>query len=243
MSVFAARQTAEASMAAWAETTDAPALALAEDQRDNTFRVFESYEDGTVVLRRPEILIDMVWTPHSAGITKLKPVNAYSVGYCYPLYQAYEKTMYVPHGMADLTGILHDGIAEVNDEPAGWRTTSDPGKTFVDAISEGDEVCPWRDGLPVPEEVAHAEPLPIVLIRMAGGRIDDVSLVRGHAHVVVTNRDGEGLDRGPHLHVEDDLGDLLLTHWTGPDEVAGLPPDLMKHLGIKPRNSVTGDAA
>ena len=77
-------------------------------------------------------------------------------------------------------------------------------------------------------------PRPLVLIRMAGGRIDDVRLVHGEAHVVAVNRDGEGLDRGPHIRCRDDQGTLLVTHWTGPASPGALPAAVLRHLGATP---------
>jgi hypothetical protein len=112
-------------------------------------------------------------------------------------------------------------------------------RTFVDAITEGRDADPWgrRNRVPVPEGVSEEGPLPIVLIRVAGGRIDDIVLLRGQAHVVAVNRDGEALDRGPHLRIQDDQGEMLLTHWTGPHDLTSLPAVLIEHLAIRPAGS------
>lgn len=233
MSDFASRQIAETTMHAWAETTEAPALALVHDSRGDTYRVLEADDDGTLVLRRAEMLVDTIWTLHSQGITALKLMDAYSVACCYEAYYARDDTILVPHGTEDLTSALHQAIADAND-CSNWRSIDDVGDTYIDAIAEGRDVEPWTGDIPVPEDLSQQGPRPIILIRMAGGRIDDVKLVRGEAHVVVTNRDGEAVDRGPHIRVHDNQGEFLLTNWTGPDQVEVLPDLLVKELHLMP---------
>lgn len=229
---FVCDSKARVAMAAWAETTTAPALALVNDPGRRILRILEADLDGTLVVRHQEKLIDTIWTPHSKGITGLTLVNAYSVVCCHPLYQVRDDTILVPHGTTDLKVALDQAMADAND-CSDWKTADDGGETFIDAISEGRDVDPWRNDVPVPDEMSEDGPLPIVLVRMAGGRIDNVHLVRGHAHVVVVNRDGEGLDRGPHLHLHDDQGEFLLTHWTGPNDRTCLPADLISYLTVR----------
>lgn len=232
MSECVARQNAEAMMAAWAEVTTAPALALVHDQRSNRYRTIGADSDGTLVLRRSETLVDMDWTPHSKGITSLTLKNAYSVTCCYEAYYARDDNIFVPHGATDLAPALDRAIEDANDS-SDWRSVDHVGDTFIDAIAEDRDVHPWTGDIPVPEDLSQHGPTPIILIRMAGGRIDDVKLVRGEAHVVVANRDGEAVDRGPHLHLHDDQGEFLLTNWTGPDDQTCLPTDLIRYLGIR----------
>ena len=229
------RDVAEAAMHAWAETTEAPALALVQNRQEQTFEILEADNDGMLVLRRQQALIESIWTRHGAGIERLTLMNAYSVACCYGEIRLHEQTILVEHETTDLTSALEGAIADAHDI-ADWRATDSTTRTFVDAITEGRDADPWgrRNRVPVPEDVSEEGPAPIVLIRVAGGRIDDVVLVQGQAHVVAVNRDGEGLDRGPHLRVRDDQGEMLLTHWTGPDDLASLPADLIEYLGLQP---------
>ena len=236
--IYQRRDVAEAAMHAWAETTEAPALALVQNRQDKTFEILQADDDGVLVLRRQQVLIDNIWTRHSGGIQRLTLMNAYSIACCCGEIRSHKQTILVEHGTTDLTSALERAIADAHDI-ADWRATDSITQTFVDAITEGRDADPWgrRNRVPVPEDVSEEGPLPIVLIRVAGGRIDDVVLVRGEAHVVAVNRDGEGLDRGPHLRVQDDQGDMFLTHWTGPDDMASLPAALIEHLGIRPVGS------
>ncbi|MEZ5936015.1 MAG: hypothetical protein R3F54_29700 [Alphaproteobacteria bacterium] len=228
------RDVAEAAMHAWAETTEAPALALVQNGREKTFEILEADNDGVLLVRRQQVLIDNIWTRHSGGNERLTLMNAYSIACCYGEIRSHKQTILVEHETTDLTSALEGAIAQAHDV-ADWRATDSFTRTFVDAIAEGQDADPWgrRNRVPVPDGVSEEGPAPIVLIRVAGGRIDHVVLVRGHAHVVAVNRDGEGLDRGPHLRARDSQGEMLLTHWTGPDDLASLPAALIEHLGIR----------
>jgi hypothetical protein len=232
---FQRRDVAEAAMHAWAETTEAPDLALVQNRQDKTFDILEADNDGVLVVRRGHALIDSIWTRHSGGIERLVLKNAYSIACCYGEIRSHQQTILVEHGTTDLTSALEGAITQAHDV-ADWRATDSTTRTFVDAINEGRDADPWgrRNRVTVPEEVSEEGPLPIVLIRVAGGRIDDVVVVRGQAHVVAVNRDCETMDRGPHLHFRDDQGEMLLTHWTGPDDLASLPADLIEYLGFQP---------
>ena len=232
MSDFASRPIADATMHAWSDTTEAPALALVHDPKRGTYRILEADDDGMLVLWRAEKLVDTIWTPHSAEIDSLVCMNAYSVTCCYDAYYGFDDNILVPHGTEDLTAALHRAIENAND-CSDWRSVDAIGDTYIDAIAEGPDVEPWTGDLPVPEDLSKEGPRPIVLIRMAGGRIDDVKLVRGQAHVVVTHRDGEAIDRGPHIHVRDDGGEFLMTNWTGADQFEALPDLLVKELGLR----------
>ena len=232
--IYQRRDVAEAAMHAWAETTEAPALALVQNPQDKTFEILEADDDGVLVLRREQALVDSVWTRHSAGIERLTLQNAYSVACCYGQILSHEQTILVEHGTTDLAPALGRAISHAHDV-ADWRMTESTTRTFIDAIAEGRDADPWmrRHKVVVPAGLSEDGPAPIVLIRLSGGRIDDVVLVRGQAHVVAVNRDGEAMDRGPHLRVQDDQGEMFLTHWTGPDDLASLPADLIEHLGIR----------
>ncbi|MDH3664565.1 MAG: hypothetical protein OEU92_31885, partial [Alphaproteobacteria bacterium] len=155
----------------------------------------------------------------------------YSVSFGSALWQMHQTSIEVPHGATDLAAALEEAMAAANDT-SEWKAADDCGPTFVDALAEGAD--PWRNDARdhIPEALTEEGPKPIVLIRMAGGRIDDVKLVRGEADVVAVNRDGEALDRGPHITVEDEQGELLLTHWTGGDDLSSLPGALIDELGL-----------
>ena len=230
---YQTQERAALAMAAWAETTKAPALALVQAADTERFRVLEADVDGTLVLRRAERVIDTAWTVHGAGIAELVYKNAYSLACCTATWQVHERSMHVPHGADDLTQALGAAVEEANDSP-DWETDNFTGRTFIDVLAEGEGVNPWRNDARdrIPESMTVEGPRPIVLIRMAAGRIDDVKVMGGGAHVVAVNKDGEALDRGPHIKVEGDQGEMLLTHWTGPDDLASLPEPLLQELGL-----------
>ncbi len=130
-------------MNAWAETTRAPALALIQDQEDETFEILEASEDGRITLRRQQSCIDSVWTMHSGRIERLRLTNAYSVACCYGEIRLRELTIQVQHGTVDLAPALEQAIAHAHDV-ADWQTTDIITRTFIDAMSEGQDVDPWE---------------------------------------------------------------------------------------------------
>jgi hypothetical protein len=137
------RAVAEATMHAWAETTTAPALALVQKLKDGAFEILETDDDGGLVLRREQTVIDSVWTKYSKGIERLRLINAYSIACCYGEIRLHEQTILVEHGTLDLTTALEQAIAHAHDV-ADWQTTDTITRTFVDAIAEGANADPWE---------------------------------------------------------------------------------------------------
>jgi hypothetical protein len=142
-------------MHAWAETTTAPALALVQDREDGTFEVLEADEGGVITLRREQSCIESVWTANSGGIERLILANAYSIACCYGEIRQHEQTILVRHGTTDLAPALKQAIAHAHDV-ADWQTTDIITRTFVDAISEGRDVDPWKrqHTVRVPDDVS-----------------------------------------------------------------------------------------
>lgn len=189
---YRTRDAAEAAMAAWAETSEAPALALVEG--NGSYHVIEADEDGVFIVHPDETVVDTQWTTRSGGLAALQVMNAYSVACAYHATYTDRQVIRVPHGTVDLKAALAEAI-ERADENACWRACDDAGPTFIEALSHGEGICPWSDGLPIPEDLSEEGPSPIVVIRTVDGRYADVAVLRGAAHVIVTDQDLELFDR------------------------------------------------
>jgi hypothetical protein len=109
------RDVAEATIHARAETTEAPALALVQNRQDETFEILEADDDGVLVLRRQQVLIDNIWTRHSGGFERLTLMNAYSIACCYGEIRLHEQTILVEHGTSDLMSALGRAISLAHD--------------------------------------------------------------------------------------------------------------------------------
>ena len=83
----------------------------------------------------------------------------------------------------DLESACAAAIAEANQRDA-WRSGDDVTETYVDAIAEGDDTCPWGpDALPVPLRFTHEGEPPHVILSPAGG---DGSIETVHGRLIVS---------------------------------------------------------
>lgn len=92
---------------------------------------------------------------NSRGIERTDFRNGYSVACGYSTTYVREEEILVPHGETDLSPHLAQAIERANKQEC-WRACGDVGPTFVEAISHGCDICPWTDGLAVPERLSEA---------------------------------------------------------------------------------------
>ena len=202
MMTYNDRLDAETAMSAWAETTQAPALALV--QGDGLYRIAEAECDGTLIVLPDDQIVETVWTNHSKGIAALNVVNAYTVGCCYHETHSHQVSFRAPHGTKDLSQFLDEAILEANGHDC-WKSCGDVGRTFIEAMCNGEDVSPWGGGLPIPEDVSEDGPSPVVVIRTDNGHYDTFSVPRGEAHVVVLDSE----DRSEPEDLHKSFGDLI----------------------------------
>ena len=136
-------------------------------------------------------------------------MNAYSVACAYHATYTNCQEIRVPHGTIDLKAGLAEAIERADEEDC-WRACDDAGPTFIEALSHGEAICPWSDGLPIPEDLSEEGPRPIVVIpTIEGRRYADVAVIRGAAHVIVTDQDLESFDRSQADTILADYGPQL----------------------------------
>lgn len=95
----------------------------------------------------------------------------------------------VPVDAGDLESACAAAIAEANQRE-GWRSSNHFTETYVDAIAEGDDVCPWGPGaLPVPLRFTHEGEPPHISVT-AGHGDGAIEVVRGRLLVTFVSEAG-----------------------------------------------------
>lgn len=89
----------------------------------------------------------------------------------------------------DLESACAAAIAEANQRD-GWKSGDHVTETYVDAIAEGNDVCPWGpDALPVPLRFTHEGEPPHVIVSPAGGE-GSIETAHGRLRVSFVSDDG-----------------------------------------------------
>lgn len=189
---FSTKEPAELAMNALAEVSRSPIVALV--CCGEAYRVAEADENGVFVILPTETILDTTWTASSGGVTQLDIVNAYSIGFCYNSTYSNTQSIRVPHGTSDLRPFLDDAMTKAHDTEC-WRACDDAGPTFVDAISHGDDVCPWSDELPIPEVYSERGERPVIVVRKQDDNITNVIVEQGEVHVLIVDGDGKLISR------------------------------------------------
>ncbi len=217
-----------------AKASQAPAVVLSAC-KDGTFRLIEASAEGHVTLKLAEELYEYRWTDRRGTVEEITLVNSY----CVALVSYTERENYwqftVSHGTEDLEPAVRAAIAEARDDPS-WKPTyvSQPIKSV--GLRESEFVDTGYYDLPVPEGLSEDRDKPTILVELSpGGRIDDVRLVGGQAHLAVLDPVRQTLDLYRH-ECSDGQADFLHLRETGVDHEAAvdrLVDHAVRHRGFE----------
>jgi len=116
-----------------------------------------------------------------------------------------------------LAEALEKAIGEANQSPA-WSSSDYCGRTFVDAVAEGEDVDLWNDErvrpLPVPSRFTEAGEGPHIVVTVEGGVIQHVDMGIGAALVEVHDYDTEGTSEPGDIQRDGDGMPYLCGIWT-----------------------------
>lgn len=154
--------------------------------------------------------------------------------YCVALLSYTERESFwrfiVPHGTENLEPAVRSAIAEAGDDPS-WKQTYVRQPIKAVGLRESEFVDTGSYDLPVSDGLSEDRDKPTVLVDLApGGRIDDVRLVSGQAHLAVLDPDRQTLYIYRH-ECQDDRDDFLLLRETGVDRDASV--DLIVNHAVR----------
>ena len=116
-----------------------------------------------------------------------------------------------------LAEALEKAIGEANRSPA-WSSSDYSGRTFVDAVAEGEEADLWNDErvrpLPVPSRFTEGGEGPHIVVTVEGGVIQHVDIGDGAALVEVHDYDTEGTSEPGDIQRDGDGTPYLRGIWT-----------------------------
>lgn len=125
------------------------------------------------------------------------------------------------HGVATLTveaDSLDLALARAVAQAARggvWQMSRLRGPVFVDGVALGDDAdLTTAPRLDIPRRFTEGA-LPLVIVTVSGGLVQDVQIKHRNAHVAVHDYDIEGCDpQDPHLRTDDSGDRYLLSDWS-----------------------------
>lgn len=116
-----------------------------------------------------------------------------------------------------LAEAMEKAVAKADQSPS-WSSTDYSGPTFVEAVSEGDDVDLWMNEcvqhLPVPSRFTEDRGGPRILVTVSGGVVQHVEIKDATALVEVHDYDTKGTSEAGDIQCDPDGTPYFVGIWT-----------------------------